>query len=89
VQLTDGMAKLIGTQPFHGLRYEGQASIAGQDRFLEAQIAYALKRPDMADAVRAFLRAMSIRRLHGDGGRARQSEDDVHTPLDLDHAARA
>src|SRR6202140_1615061 len=24
VQLTDGMAKLIGTHPFHGLRYEGQ-----------------------------------------------------------------
>ena len=24
VQLTDGMARLIGTQPFHGLRYEGR-----------------------------------------------------------------
>ena len=57
VQLTDGMAKLIGRQPFHGLRYEGQRFDCGDKiGFLEAQIAYALKRPDMADAVRAFLR---------------------------------
>jgi UTP--glucose-1-phosphate uridylyltransferase len=56
IQLTDGMAKLIGTQPFHGLRYEGQRFDCGDKiGFLEAQIAYALKRPDMADAVRAFL----------------------------------
>jgi UTP--glucose-1-phosphate uridylyltransferase len=56
VQLTDGMAKLIGAQPFHGLRYEGRRFDCGDKvGFLEAQIAYALKRPDMADAVRAFL----------------------------------
>src|SRR6201995_1905797 len=57
VQLTDGMAKLIGSQPFHGLRYEGKRFDCGDKAgFLEAQIAYALKRPDLADAVRAFLR---------------------------------
>ena len=57
MQLTDGMAKLIGKQPFHGLRYEGERFDCGDKiGFLEAQIAYALKRPDMADAVRAFLR---------------------------------
>ena len=57
VQLTDGMAKLIGSQPFHGLRYEGQRFDCGDKiGFLEAQIAYALKRPEMADAVQAFLR---------------------------------
>jgi UTP--glucose-1-phosphate uridylyltransferase len=57
VQLTDGMAKLIGKQPFHGLRYEGQRFDCGDKiGFLEAQIAYALKRPDMAQAVRSFLR---------------------------------
>jgi UTP--glucose-1-phosphate uridylyltransferase len=56
VQLTDGMAKLIGKQPFHGLRYEGRRFDCGDKiGFLEAQIAYALKRPEMADAVRAFL----------------------------------
>ena len=56
VQLTDAMAKLIGTQPFHGLRYEGRRFDCGDKAgFLEAQIAFALKRPDLAEAVRAFL----------------------------------
>ena len=56
VQLTDGMARLIGEQPFHGLRYEGRRFDCGDKiGFLEAQIAFALKRPDLAVAVRAFL----------------------------------
>ncbi len=57
VQLTDGMAKLIGTQPFHGVRYEGKRFDCGDKTgFLEAQIAFALKRDDMAPAVREFLK---------------------------------
>ena len=49
VQLTDAMAQLIGKVPFHGLRYEGQRFDCGDKvGFLEAQIAFALKRPDMA-----------------------------------------
>jgi UTP--glucose-1-phosphate uridylyltransferase len=57
VQLTDGMAKLIGEQPFHGLRYKGRRFDCGDKiGFLEAQIAFALKRPDLAGAVRAFLK---------------------------------
>ncbi len=57
VQLTDGMAKLIGEQPFHGLRYEGRRFDCGDKiGFLEAQIAFALKRPELAGAVREFLK---------------------------------
>ena len=57
VQLTDAMAKMIGHSPFHGLRYEGRRFDCGDKvGFLEAQIAFALKRPDLADEVRAFLR---------------------------------
>jgi UTP--glucose-1-phosphate uridylyltransferase len=57
VQLTDGMAKLIGKQPFHGLRYEGKRFDCGDKvGFLEAQIAFALKRADLGPAVRAFLK---------------------------------
>jgi len=57
VQLTDGMAKLIGQVPFHGLRYEGRRFDCGDKiGFLEAQIAFALKRPDMAQAVKGFLK---------------------------------
>jgi len=57
VQLTDGMAHLIGEQPFHGLRYQGRRFDCGDKvGFLEAQIAYSLKRPDLADAVHRFLK---------------------------------
>ena len=58
VQLTDGMSRLIGRQPFHGLRYEGKRFDCGDKiGFLEAQIAFALKRPDLAPAVREFLKS--------------------------------
>jgi UTP--glucose-1-phosphate uridylyltransferase len=57
VQLTDGMARMIGNTPFHGLRYEGRRFDCGDKiGFLEAQIAFALRRPEMATAVRAFLK---------------------------------
>ncbi len=57
IQLTDAMARMIGQVPFHGLRYEGRRFDCGDKiGFLEAQIAFALKRPDMAAAVRGFLR---------------------------------
>jgi len=57
VQLTDAMAKMIGTIPFHGLRYEGERFDCGDKvGFLEAQIAFALQRPDLKDAVRSFLK---------------------------------
>lgn len=56
IQLTDSMAKLIGTQPFHGLRYEGRRFDCGDKvGFLEAQIAFALARPEIAPAVKQFL----------------------------------
>ncbi len=57
VQLTDAMARMIGHSPFHGLRYEGRRFDCGDKiGFLEAQIAFALKRPDLAPALRRFLR---------------------------------
>ena len=57
VQLTDGMAKMIGHVPFHGLRYEGRRFDCGDKiGFLEAQIAFALKRPDLKADVEAFLK---------------------------------
>jgi UTP--glucose-1-phosphate uridylyltransferase len=57
IQLTDSMAKLIGTQPFHGVRYEGRRFDCGDKLgYLEAQIAFALKRPEMAAQVREFLK---------------------------------
>ena len=57
VQLTDAMAKMIGKIPFHGLRYEGERFDCGDKiGFLEAQIAFALERPELKGAVRNFLK---------------------------------
>lgn len=57
IQLTDSMARLIGAQPFHGFRYDGERFDCGNKvGFLEANIAHALSRPDMADRVRAMLK---------------------------------
>ncbi len=57
VQLTDAMAKMIGNTPFHGLRYEGRRFDCGDKiGFLEAQIAFALKRPELAAEVRKFMK---------------------------------
>jgi len=57
VQLTDAMAKMIGHVPFHGLRYEGKRFDCGDKvGFLEAQLAFALKREDIGPQVRAFLK---------------------------------
>ncbi len=57
VQLTDAMARLIGHVPFHGLRYEGRRFDCGDKvGYLEAQLAFALRRPDLGPAVRKFLK---------------------------------
>ena len=62
IQLTDAMAKLIGHGPFHGLRYEGRQYDCGDKAgFIEAQIAFGLQRPELADAIRGFLKSYSGR----------------------------
>ncbi|MGG5809960.1 UTP--glucose-1-phosphate uridylyltransferase [Falsiroseomonas sp. CW058] len=60
IQLTDSMAKLIGSQPFHGVRYEGRRFDCGDKAgYLEAQVAFALARDDMAPAMRRILQKYS------------------------------
>jgi UTP--glucose-1-phosphate uridylyltransferase len=57
IQLTDSMAKLIGSQPFHGLRYEGRRFDCGDKAgYLEAQVAFALSREDMAPTMQSILK---------------------------------
>ena len=59
IQLTDAMLKLVGQQPFHGYKFEGQTFDCGDKvGFLEANIAFALRRPDMAEKLRAALRPL-------------------------------
>src|SRR3954470_4737662 len=56
VQLTDAMAKLIGRQPFHAYRFEGERYDCGNAAgFVIANLAIALERDDIAPKVRDFL----------------------------------
>ena len=56
IQLTDAMAELIGTTPFHGLRFEGRRFDCG-DRmgYLEAIVALACTRPELQAGMREML----------------------------------
>src|SRR5689334_22892837 len=57
IQLTDALAELVrGNKPFHGLRFAGRRLDCGDKvGFLQANIAFALSRPDMSEAVRQIL----------------------------------
>jgi UTP--glucose-1-phosphate uridylyltransferase len=55
IQLTDAMAKMIGTQPFHAVTFDGNRYDCGSKvGFVEATLAIALQRPDMGAEVRAI-----------------------------------
>jgi UTP--glucose-1-phosphate uridylyltransferase len=55
IQLTDAMAQMIGTQPFHAVKFNGARYDCGSKvGYIEANLAVALSRPDMADEVRAI-----------------------------------
>ena len=56
IQLTDALARMIGTVPFHGYRFQGRRFDCGDKvGFLHATLAFALARDDLASDVRAFL----------------------------------
>ena len=56
IQLTDAMAKLIGQQPFHAFRFEGQRYDCGSAAgFVIANLAMALERGDVSPAIREFI----------------------------------
>ncbi len=62
IQLTDAMAQMIGSQPFHAVTFAGRRFDCGSKvGFVEATLALALEREDMKDEVRA----MALRLLGG------------------------
>jgi len=62
IQLTDAMAAMIGTQPFHGLTFDGRRFDCGSKiGYVEANLALSLERPDMADEMRAIATALLAR----------------------------
>jgi UTP--glucose-1-phosphate uridylyltransferase len=59
IQLTDGMATLMKSQDFHALEYEGTTFDCGDKiGLLRANVAFALSRPDLADAARQAIREL-------------------------------
>jgi UTP--glucose-1-phosphate uridylyltransferase len=59
IQLTDSMLALLKTQPFYAVEYEGRAFDCGtKPGFLAANVAYALDRADLRDAVIAEIKKL-------------------------------
>ena len=57
IQLTDALAKQIGKAPFTGLRFSGTRFDCGSKLgYLQANIAFALERPDMADDLQSWIK---------------------------------
>ena len=57
IQLTDGLQRLVQSERLLGLAFEGQCYDTGdQLGFINATLAYALKRPDLRAGVRALMR---------------------------------
>lgn len=57
IQLTDAMAKMIGSQPFHAVTFEGRRFDCGSKAgYIEATIALAMERDDLRDSTRAFMK---------------------------------
>lgn len=56
IQLTDAMARMIDDQPFHGVTFAGRRFDCGDKAgFILANLAVALARDDIGQAVRAFV----------------------------------
>jgi len=59
IQLTDAMVRLMRSQPFYGWAYEGVTHDCGDKiGLLRANVALALKRPDLGAAARAAVEAL-------------------------------
>lgn len=59
IQLTDGMEKLLEVQPFYAQTFDGDRHDCGDNAgFIQANVALALERPEIADSVRAFIKTL-------------------------------
>lgn len=61
IQLTDAMARMIGSQPFHAYKFGGRRFDCGDKAgFITANIALALDRKDIGPVVAAYLREITL-----------------------------
>lgn len=56
IQLTDAMARLMLTQPFHAYRYKGRDfDVGSRPGYFEAVVAYALEHPEIGDVAKSIV----------------------------------
>jgi len=61
LQLTDGLKHALRSRPIYGYRFEGTRYDAGDKLgFLKATVEFALKRYDLGDAFRAYLKTLQL-----------------------------
>jgi UTP--glucose-1-phosphate uridylyltransferase len=61
IQLTDGLKHVLRSRPIYGYKFEGRRYDAGDKQgFLQATVEFALKRHDLGEAFRAYLKQMSL-----------------------------
>jgi UTP--glucose-1-phosphate uridylyltransferase len=62
IQLTDGLRALLADEPIYAVEVEGERYDAGDKLgFLKATVSFALKRPDLRDEFRKFLRGLDTK----------------------------
>lgn len=61
IQITDALRKLAQQRPFYGLRFSGRRHDAGDKLgFLQATVEFALKRSDLGNDFRAYLKSLNL-----------------------------
>jgi len=61
IQLTNGLKKLLELQPIHAYRFDGKRYDAGDKLgFLKATVEFALKREDLGEEFRNYLRSIKL-----------------------------
>jgi UTP--glucose-1-phosphate uridylyltransferase len=61
IQLTNGLKRLLEQQPVHAYRFEGKRYDAGDKLgFLKATVEFALKREDLGEEFRSYLRSLKL-----------------------------
>jgi UTP--glucose-1-phosphate uridylyltransferase len=61
IQLTDALRHLLGKRPIYGCRFRGTRYDAGSKLgFLKATVEYALRRPDLGEPFRDYLRSLRL-----------------------------
>lgn len=64
IQLTDAIRKLLGKEPVYGYRFQGEYfGVGSKIGYLKANVAFALRRADLANEFRTFLRELAERGL--------------------------